>query len=153
VSSGAAEPALGKLDEALTDYRDGLPIIKALVAQDPSNTEHQLVLLQGYANGIGNLAYYFVLARNFGTALKAADQAIALAPQLIFLYGNRAHALMFLDRVEEARTLYLKYRGQKNVVGDKSWEAVVLEDLSELRKAGLSHPLMGEIESTFNTNG
>jgi tetratricopeptide (TPR) repeat protein len=153
VKVAEALTGLGKLDEALADYRDGLPIIKALVAQDPSNAEHQLVLLQGYANGIGGLAYLFVLTRNFGTALEAADQAIALAPQLIFLYGNRAHALMFLGRVDEARTLYLKYRGTKNVVGDKSWETATLDDFAELRKAGLSHPLMEEIEKTFSAGG
>jgi hypothetical protein len=56
---------------------------------------------------------------------------------------------MFLDRVDEARALYLKYRGTKNVVGEKSWEAAVLEDFAELRKAGLTHPLMDEIEKQF----
>jgi site-specific recombinase XerD len=46
------------------------------------------------------------------------------------------------DRVVEARALYLKYRGQQNVVGEKSWEAVILEDFAEFQKAGLTHPLM-----------
>jgi hypothetical protein len=63
-------------------------------------------------------------------------------------YVNRAHALMFLNRVDEARVLYLKYRGQK-VEGDKSWEAAILEDFAELQKAGLTHPLMQEIEKVF----
>jgi hypothetical protein len=60
---------------------------------------------------------------------------------------------MFLNRTDEARALYLKYRGAKNVEGDKSWETVILEDFAELRKAGLSHPLMDEIESKFTTRG
>ena len=60
---------------------------------------------------------------------------------------------MFLDRVEEARALYLQYRGAKNVEGTKSWGNVILEDFAEFRKAGLSHPLMDEIESKLNTNG
>ena len=29
---------------------------------------------------------------------------------------------------DEARALYLKYRGQQKVWGDQSWEAAVLED-------------------------
>jgi hypothetical protein len=62
---------------------------------------------------------------------------------------NRAHALMFLGRVDEARALYLKYRGQQQVQGDKSWEAVVLEDFAKIQKAGLTHPLMQEIEKAF----
>jgi hypothetical protein len=60
---------------------------------------------------------------------------------------------MFLDRVGEARALYLQYRGAKNVTGVKSWETIILEDFAELRKAGLSHPLMGEIERKFSTSG
>jgi hypothetical protein len=55
---------------------------------------------------------------------------------------------MFLDRIDEARALYLKYRGQQ-VEGDKSWEVVILGDFAELQKAGLTHPLMQEIEKAF----
>jgi hypothetical protein len=60
---------------------------------------------------------------------------------------------MLLDRVDEARALYLEYRGAKNVDGTKSWEKVILEDFVELRKAGLTHPLMNEIEKTFTAGG
>jgi hypothetical protein len=63
------------------------------------------------------------------------------------VYTNRAHALMLLNRTDEARVLYLKYRGMKNVVDDKSWG--VLEDFTELRKAGLTNPLMDEIKRRF----
>jgi Flp pilus assembly protein TadD len=82
---------------------------------------------------IGGLAYNFILARKFETALDAADQAISLAPEKIWFYANRAHALMFLNRVDEARTLYPNYRGQK-IEDDKSWEAVILEDFAEFRR-------------------
>ena len=99
-------------------------------------------------SNLGGIAYQFVLASKFATALEVIDQAISLASDEIWLYTNRAHALMFLDRVEEARALYLKYRGQK-VDGDKSWETVVLEDFAELQKAGFIHPLMQEIEKAF----
>ncbi len=138
----------GKLDEALKAYRDGLAIRERLAAADRSNAEWQNDF-QYSVGRIGGLAYDFVLARNFVRALEAVDQAISLAPDKIWLYSNRAHALMFLGRVDEARALYLKYRRQQKVQGDKSWEAVVLEDLTELRKAGLKHPLMAEIEKQF----
>jgi hypothetical protein len=85
--------------------------------------------------------------------LEASDFVISIVPDEIWLYTNRAHALMFLNRADEARALYLKYRGEKKVHGEKSWEAVVLEDFAELRKAELSHPLMDEIESKFSTSG
>ena len=56
---------------------------------------------------------------------------------------------MFLDRLDEARALYLKYRGQQKVSGDKPWEGVIIEDFAQLQKAGLTHPLMQEIEKQF----
>ena len=59
---------------------------------------------------------------------------------------------MLLDRVDEARAIYLQHRGQKNVQG-RSWEAIVLDDFAELRKAGLTHPLMAEIEKRFAAAG
>jgi hypothetical protein len=99
------------------------------------------------------LAYSFVLTGNFKTALEAANEAIALAPDRIFIHGNRAHALMFLGHVDEARAIYLEYRGTKNVEDEKSWESVTLQDFAELRKAGRKHPLMGEIEKSFAAGG
>jgi hypothetical protein len=50
-------------------------------------------------------------------------------------------------------TAPLKYRGQKNVQDGKSWEVVVLEDFAELRKVGLTNPLMDEIEKLFTSAG
>jgi hypothetical protein len=64
-------------------------------------------------------------------------------------HAYRARALMFLGRVEEARTLYARYRLEKNVENGKAWETLVLEDFAELRRAGLHHPLMNEIEKRF----
>ncbi len=59
---------------------------------------------------------------------------------------------MSLGREDEARAIYLRYRGEK-VEGEKSWVAAILEDFAELRKAGLTHPLMDEIETTFAPRG
>jgi hypothetical protein len=39
------------------------------------------------------------------------------------------------------------------VQDEKSWETVVLEDYAALRKAGLTNPLMDEIEKQFSTAG
>jgi hypothetical protein len=57
---------------------------------------------------------------------------------------------MFLGRVDEARVLYLTHRGKKFADNeDKLWEAGIAEDFAVLRKAGLEHPLMAEIEAAF----
>jgi hypothetical protein len=137
-----------KLEEALRAYRDSLAIRERVAAIDRSNNKWQQDLLTAISK-IGGVAYKFVLARKFAIALECADQTLSLAPDLIWLQGNRAHALMFLERGDAARAVYLRYRGEQRVVGDKSWEAAVLEDFTELRQAGLTHPLMDEIEALF----
>ena len=142
----------GKLEEALRAYRRSLAIRERLAAADRSNTQRQNDR-QTSIGKIGGLAYGFVLEGDFARALEVADQAISLAPNTIWLYTNRAHALMFLGRVDEARSIYLQYRGEKNVRNGKSWETVVLERFAELRKVGLTHPLMDEVEAIFTARG
>ena len=112
----------GKLDEALASYRESLALMTHLTKSDPEN-EGWKGDLQFSVSKVGGLAYNFVLAGNFATALQVADEAIALAPDQIWLYTNKAHALMFLGRTDEARELYLKYRGTQiakgQVLGDR----------------------------------
>jgi len=138
----------GKLPEALKSFRDGLAIREALVAKDATNANWRNDL-QLSIERIGGLAYALVLARDFKDALEAADQAISLTPDEIWLYTNKAHALMFLGRVDEARTIYVRYHGEMNVEG-KSWDTAIHDDFVELRKAGLTNPLMDEIEKLFS---
>jgi tetratricopeptide (TPR) repeat protein len=144
--------AQGKLEEALKAYRDSLAIVERLAAFDSTNAQWQNDL-QSSIGIVGSLAYRFVLERDFARALEVADQAISLAPNELWLYTNRAHALMFLGRVNEARSLYLQYRGQKNVQSGGSWETVVLQHFAELRLRGLRHSLMDEIEAKFTARG
>jgi hypothetical protein len=123
-----------------------------VAAIDRSNTKWQQELLTAIGK-IGGVAYKFVLDRKYAIALECADQALSLAPDQTWLQGNRAYALMFLGRGDEARAIYLHYRGEQRVVGDKSWEAAVLEDFAELRQAKLTHPLMDEIQTLFASPG
>jgi tetratricopeptide (TPR) repeat protein len=141
----------GKLDDALKGFRDALAIAERLAAAEPSNTRLQQDL-RIVIGKIGGIAYNFLLAHDFAQALAAADQAISLTPDQIWLYTNRAHALMFLGRVDAARALYLKYQGQKLPEQDgKSWQTAVLEDFADLRKVGLTNPLMDEVEKLFKS--
>ena len=146
---GRAQSFLGRLPEALQSYRSALSILDRLVASHPDNglwrnsLEYNMRL-------IGGLAYGLVLAQDFSLALEAADQVIAKTPSMIDVYANRAHALMFLGRTDEARAIYLRYRAEQDLPGHRSWDEVVLEDFAELRKAGLTRPLMDEIETLFN---
>ena len=148
---GGVLVAQGNLTEALISFRKGLAISERLAKLDPSNAQwrNDLRLMIGR---LGGLAYQLVLAGDFTNALDAADQAVSLAADELWQVTNRAHALMFLGRVDEARALYLKHRGPK-AQGERSWEAVVLKDFTELRAAKLTHLLMDEIERLFAARG
>jgi hypothetical protein len=75
---------------------------------------------------------------------------LSLTANMTWIQVNRAHALMFLGRVEEARSVYLQYRGEI-IRGEKDWEAGVNQDFDELTQAGLTHPLMEEIKTILAT--
>ena len=64
----------------------------------------------------------------------------------------RAHALMFLGRVDEARVFYLIFQSNRRFVMTL-WETAILQDFVQLRKAGHSHPLMDQIEKRFADQG
>jgi tetratricopeptide (TPR) repeat protein len=139
----------GNLEEALKSYRDALAIAKRLAEGNLGKTQPKEDL-RAAVGKISACAYRFVLTRNFSEAVDAIGQAISVAPDRISLYIIRAHALMFLGRVDEARAIYLGYRDHQKVQGEKSWEAVVLEDFAQLQKARLTHPLMDEIERVLS---
>jgi tetratricopeptide (TPR) repeat protein len=101
------------------------------------------------AEKLGSLAWGALLARQFDLALASSQRATALAPDLIWLQTNLAHALMFLDRRDEARAVFLSYRG-KSTANGKPWEHFVLEDFGIFRRADLTSPLMEDIERALN---
>jgi tetratricopeptide (TPR) repeat protein len=160
IQVGDSRVKKGDLMGAVDSYRTSLTLLEtsiaalnALIAKDANNTELKNSL-QMAVGTIGGLAFDLVLVQDFSDAFAAADGAIAVAPDKIWLYANRAHALMFTPgREDEARALYLKYRGEKDVQGGKSWEALVLQDFAAMRNTGLPQPpLMEEIEKLFAGN-
>ena len=60
---------------------------------------------------------------------------------------NHAHALLFLGRTQEAKRIYLQRRGEK--MGSKTWDQVVLKDLNDLEKAGLTSPEFARVPQLF----
>jgi hypothetical protein len=74
---------------------------------------------------------------------------IRIAPGTDWLHINRAHALMFSDRGDEARPIYLKHRNDEKTTDGKTWGQMITADFAELRTNGLNHPLMDEIEASL----
>ena len=99
------------------------------------------------------VAWYALFAREYTKALTVSDRAHALLPDDLAIETNRAHALMFLERREEAQALYLAYKGKPISEQDsKLWERVIADDFAEFRKAGLTHPMMADIEKELGVS-
>ena len=88
-------------------------------------------------------------AREFDAALAALDQATPVAAGQNWLDLIRAASLAFTGREDEARALLLKHRGEISF-GGKPWEALTRDAVDRLRQAGMSHPLLEEIEKQFS---
>jgi TIR domain len=110
-------------------------------------------LLIGTAEALNNVAWHALFAREFTKALTVADRAHAFLPDDLTIETNRAHALMFLEREEEAKALYFAHKGKPlSEENGKLWERAIAEDFAEFRKAGLAHPMMAEIEKELGVS-
>ena len=92
-------------------------------------------------------SWYALFAHKFSEALRASERALAILPQDLRTAINHAHALMLMDRTDEAKAVYLTHR--KDAKSDEVWRKRHEGDFDKLRKAGITHPLMAEIEAAF----
>jgi hypothetical protein len=98
------------------------------------------------ANALGGVAWYALFAKEFAKAIAAADRAHTLFPNNLTIETNRAHALMFIGHDKEAKALYLAYKGEVLKSNNRLWEQVIADDFAEFRKAGLTRPMMADVE-------
>jgi hypothetical protein len=98
---------------------------------------------------LGSISWYALFARDYGKALAAADRALGIQADELWIATNRAHALMYLGRSEDARAVYVANKDKPTGSSRKPWQDVIAEDFAELRKAGLAHPQMAEIETAL----
>jgi hypothetical protein len=103
------------------------------------------------AEALGNVAAFALFTREFTKALAVADRAHTLFPNNLMIETNRAPALMFLGHDEEAKALYLAHKGELvSELGNMLWEQTIAEDFAKFRKAGLTHPMMADIEKELS---
>ena len=96
---------------------------------------------------IDRLARLTILARDYDKALAIAEEAIGRLKDEYKPDLQKAHALMFLNRADEAKAIYSAHKGWMYAGrGYLGWEYSVEEDFARFRAAGLTHPLMAEIE-------
>jgi tetratricopeptide (TPR) repeat protein len=134
----------GKLGEAAALFRSILAAYDAaprkLGADRSAMAEQTLVVAR-----LGRLARMFLFNKKYGVALDCANEALEYDPYSISSSLARAHSLMFLNKPDEASAIYLGFAGIR-MSGERWAENAIREDFDELRKAGLSHNLMEQIE-------
>jgi hypothetical protein len=135
-------------------YPEALQLQEAMAQKmEAGETEREGKPGQETAQALTNLAWYTLLAREFPKALTVAEHAHALFPHDLAIEANRAYALMFRGSENESRALYLAHKGEPVSGQDgKVWERVIAEDFAEFRKAGLTHPMMAEIEKELGVS-
>lgn len=95
-----------------------------------------------------NLSWYQLMARDFAGALASSEAGLKINQSSLPLETNHAHALLFLGRTQEAEAVYLRYRGKKMYPdSDTTWEQVILKDLNDLEKEGLSDPEIARVRA------
>lgn len=103
-----------------------------------------------YTTSLGTLAWNALLADKPAEALTAAERALAQDPSLLWIESYRAHALMHLNRPDEARALYLAHKNKRvSSNPDKLWQVAVREAFVEFRRLRREHPQMAEIEDAL----
>src|SRR5262249_34885434 len=91
----------------------------------------------------GNMSDALLKSGDFQSALEAAELGMEFDPNLIWIAINKAHALMFLGKLDEAKAIYLEHKGKSIEQG--KWDQVVVEDFGRLRAEQRCHPLMNDI--------
>jgi uncharacterized protein len=129
-------------------YAEALQLQQALAAKaEAAETKTEGKLGKETAKALGSVAWYALFAREFTEALTAAKRAHALLPGNLEIETNRAHALMFVGREEEAKALYLAHKGEPVPEDENTlWEQIIAGDFADFRKFGLTHPMMAAIE-------
>jgi hypothetical protein len=109
---------------------------------------------------LNNVVWDALFAKEFTKALTVADRDHKLFPNNLKIEINRAHALMFMGHDKEAKALYLAHRGEvfgATTTADsdqsgKLWEQVIAEDFAKFRKAGLTSPMMADVEKELGSS-
>ena len=97
------------------------------------------------AEALGNLSWRALFANLPAEALVAAEAALAIAPEMLWIETNRAHALMLLGRADAAQEVYLAHRGEQIPRAKGPGRDIIANDFRLFQQAGITHPQMAEI--------
>lgn len=118
-------------------------------AREREQAAGQQGALRAAAEALDAVARHALFARQPEKALAASERALALAPNLPWLGANRAHALLFLGRSDDALAAYREHEGEiLNAKG--GWGALIARDFRDFRARGIDHPLMSDVERALH---
>ena len=126
--------SLKRWDEAVEAGKKAI----ALALREPhDDAKQKRALVSGYLS----LSWCQLFTRDFAGALASAETGEKFDKGNLFLETNRAHALLFLGRTQEAEDIYVGNRGKKlDPQQDDIWDEAVLKDFNDLEAGGLKSP-------------
>ncbi|HTB64275.1 MAG TPA: hypothetical protein VK737_11890, partial [Opitutales bacterium] len=142
-SENLANPNLASISTSLESSRAKGRVTRDLaditrIQAEPDGTADKKSDL---ADAYQSLAWNDLFVQDFAGALAAAESGLQLDPGNLSQETNRAHALLFLGRVDEARQMYLGNRGKPMEAGsERKWEDAILGDFDLLEAAGVTSP-------------
>jgi tetratricopeptide (TPR) repeat protein len=122
-------------EAVLADYRESSTLLRDLPGVSDSKEMKEMLI-----NSLIGVSFNALLVRRDEEALAAAEEALKLSPGDLRILINQAHALMYLERADEALRIYQEHKG-KPLLSD-TWEKSVADDFAELKAARGAHLLM-----------
>lgn len=107
-------------------------------------------LEEHHSTDLLTISFARLFASDFQIALEVAEKGLAINKENYPIAMNKAHALMFLGREEEAMNLYKEHIGKP--VQGKTWNYYVEDDFDKLESVGLSHPMIPIVRKMFKSN-
>ena len=123
---------LGRTNEALAAEKN---LVAYLLRQTKHDADWKKDLVAAYES----LAWHQLLTRDFAGALASADEEIKLDPTQLEGEEQRAFALLYLGRDQEAEAIFMRNGGKKmGAASNIVWEDGVYGDYAVLTKQGVT---------------
>lgn len=98
-----------------------------------------------------SLSFCQLFAGQHEAALKTTETGMADASESLNLLKNKAHALLFIGRIEQAMGIYQQNIGVAMPYSSKNWEEQVLDDFKQMESIKISHPGMDKVRQLFES--
>jgi tetratricopeptide (TPR) repeat protein len=164
---GRAERRRGDLDRAVETFthasqrfpQEARPLLQCAAVRVLAHRYHDALtdylaadaLNPSYPGLRSYFAEVYLYLRRPAEALSASDQGLVAEPENLMHRINRAHSLLYLGRLEEARAGYLALAGEYHAVKEQTGAELVLSDFGLLVEAGITSPGMSAIRALLGS--